>query len=260
MLRSLCTTALLVLSVTATAIGQTRSLQQGTAGQNIGSNIGFSNTGEFLGQGANAASSEFGLSNRFQSDFSRFTTRSESFVGAAGPTGNVFSGQQMASGQLGGMGGLSNFGGMGGLGTGLGGLGGGFGGMGGLGGMGGFGMGGFGGFGGMGGFGGGLGGRGGNQFGSMQQNRNQPQLRTRLTIGFEGPAISSSAIGQRIEGLISRVPQIQSAAGVRVQMEGQTAVLQGSVSSQHERELAARLTLLEPGVAAVRNELIVATD
>ena len=44
---------------------------------------------------------------------------------------------------------------------------------------------------------------------------------------------------------------------VSLTMEGGVAILSGTVESDHARGLAGRLALLEPGIAAVRNELIV---
>ena len=42
-----------------------------------------------------------------------------------------------------------------------------------------------------------------------------------------------------------------------VTMEGRTAVLRGKVATAEDRELAAALTLMEPDVKDVRNELVV---
>ena len=42
---------------------------------------------------------------------------------------------------------------------------------------------------------------------------------------------------------------------MQVEMEGETVVLRGTVPSERDRDLAARLALLEPGISAVRNEL-----
>jgi len=45
-----------------------------------------------------------------------------------------------------------------------------------------------------------------------------------------------------------------------VQVEGQTAVLRGIVATEHERDLAGQVAMLEPRVSHVQNELEVASD
>jgi osmotically-inducible protein OsmY len=42
---------------------------------------------------------------------------------------------------------------------------------------------------------------------------------------------------------------------IEVTLQGRTAVLRGGVATPHNRDLAARLALLEPGVDQVQNEL-----
>ena len=44
---------------------------------------------------------------------------------------------------------------------------------------------------------------------------------------------------------------------VTVSMEGSTAVLTGTVATEHARDVLESLAMLEPGIAAVRNELLV---
>ena len=47
---------------------------------------------------------------------------------------------------------------------------------------------------------------------------------------------------------------------VNVSLVGQTAVLRGTVATEAERQLAEGVARLEPGVMAVRNELVVASE
>ena len=42
-------------------------------------------------------------------------------------------------------------------------------------------------------------------------------------------------------------------------MAGRTAILRGEVTSARERDLAELAALVEPGISAVKNELVVAT-
>lgn len=86
------------------------------------------------------------------------------------------------------------------------------------------------------------------------------QVRTPLRLGFEVSRSGATEISARLERRIPRIPGLESVAGVAVTMDGQTAVLQGAVASQTQRDLIGRLALLEPGVSEVRNELVVSSS
>jgi hypothetical protein len=158
-------------------------------------------------------------------------------------------------GGLGGMSGLSGMGMMGGMG--LGGMGMGGMGMGGMMGGRGMGMGGgmMGGRGNMMNQGGMMGGMGGTRgMGGMQQNR---MIRTPLRIGS---GVIRTPMGPRVgefQDRLGRIPTIQRADQIAVSMDGSVVVLQGAVATPRDRELVARLIMLEPGVREIRNELIV---
>ncbi len=193
--------------------------------------------------------------------------------GGSSSLGNFSSGaNSMSRGGMGAMG-MGNMSAMGGLTSGLGSLGG----MGGMrGGMGGL-TGGLGGGLGMNNLGGGLsGGLGGNlgrnQFGQMGnrgqfgQNRSQyaAPARPRVTVGFSPELAAENAIttgiSQRMTQLSSRqgrAIQIQTRGPVQVSLQGRTAILRGVVATEHDRAVAARVALLEPGVSQVQNELLV---
>lgn len=122
-----------------------------------------------------------------------------------------------------------------------------------------------GGRGGLGGFGGGFGGFGrGNQgFGQNQLNNNanqQKPIRVSLRLGFTYAGPPPAAVSRQFARRLRRLPNLPSAKSIKVEMDGRTAVLQGAVESERERDLIARLVLLEPGVSDVRNEMTLATD
>lgn len=118
-------------------------------------------------------------------------------------------------------------------------------------------------------------------FGSNNGRGSQSRpIRPQLTVGFVAPVRAEAAVTgqvqQRMErlgrgvtaGVSSAVARSRSALGnqslmrntISITMEGRTAVLTGTVSTEHDRALAERLTLLEPGVSAIRNELVVASN
>ena len=80
-------------------------------------------------------------------------------------------------------------------------------------------------------------------------------LRVPIELGFTGPVATLGANPERIQSRLDRIPQIREMGEVRVQMEGRVAVLQGQVATPQERDLVARMMLLEPGIGDVRNEL-----
>jgi hypothetical protein len=181
------------------------------------------------------------------------TASSNLFGGFGGMGAQNFGG--LGTGQMGrnvgtglgmGMGlGMANMG-MGGMG--LGGMG-----MGGMGmGMGGMGMGGLG-MGGMGGMNRGMGGMGGNQNG-----RNNRQVRHSLRVGFDYVGLTNTDRAANINTKLTKItlPPRLKGANVDVALEGRTAVLRGTVKNADAAKMIERLVLLEPGVDAVRSELV----
>lgn len=102
----------------------------------------------------------------------------------------------------------------------------------------------------------------GNLFGQAnRQNNNQQkgktQLRIPMRIAFTTRAVAPTRVSTTFQTRLSRLPALQSAGQISVRMEGSTAVLQGTVPSEADRSLAEGLALIEPGIADVRNELVV---
>lgn len=203
-------------------------------------NTGAGGAGMSRNTGAGSASTlsaaqGYGLDSRFTgSGFNRYTTGSSAM-------GTVTAGDRAGSAGFGQTGTATGFGGTGSTRTGN------FGGMGNMGRMGGM-------------MGGMMGGR--NMFGMNQQTgmNNQKSIRTRTVLGFASPvAVAGASVGTGYQKVIDRVLQRgdYGAGQVSLTMEGQVAVLSGTVESDHARDIAERLALLEPGIAAVRNELIV---
>jgi osmotically-inducible protein OsmY len=61
--------------------------------------------------------------------------------------------------------------------------------------------------------------------------------------------------------LAAELSQLSGSYGpIRVQIKGQTAVLRGTVATEHDRDRAGRLAMLERTVSHVQNELRVASD
>jgi hypothetical protein len=101
-----------------------------------------------------------------------------------------------------------------------------------------------------------------NNFGMFGSRFNQrQQLRVPISLGFAPSAVQQTpgpGVADRLQNRLAKIPQLRGNGPLAVEMDGPVVVLRGEVVSQHERELVARLVLLEPGVSDVRNELQVA--
>ena len=118
-------------------------------------------------------------------------------------------------------------------------------------GAGGFGAGGFG--------GGGFGGLGSlfNAFNNGGGQATQSAIRTRLRSAIEVAPRSPQLVQQVATERFMNVAGKPSLRGIRVRMEGRTAILIGTVASERDRRMSQLLVQLEPGVAKVENRIVV---
>lgn len=224
------------------------TVERPVSAQMSGGQVGSGRTSAAGGSGAAGSASTlsqtqgYGLDNRFTgSGFSRYmsgsSTMGQTTAGAGAATAGAFGqGAQGQTGQMGAAGGQNRFGNLGTMGS-YGGLGYGFSGMGGMMGM-------------------------RNMFNrGMQQNMGQQQgkVRTHMRLGFDAPARSTAVVNARFASVVNRVLERPDMGGgqVTVSVEGSTAVLSGTVTTEHARDVIERLAMLEPGIAEVRNELLV---
>lgn len=229
-------------SLGGTLGGSQSSAFGGSGLSSSGSFGGGSSMGGNSGQGGLGATQNAGQvgsisGNQVSGRFVEGQRQAGQFVGGSSQTAQGFVGQQNSAAQGGGLGG------------GLGGQ------------LGGANM--------LGGRGGQLGGMFGNQmnqrnlqqlglqggFGGAQNQRKQ--LRTSISLGFKSPAVVTTRAATQFNARLLKIPNLQVTGPLRVTMEGRTAVLTGEVGSEGDRDLAERLALLEPGISAVRNELVV---
>jgi hypothetical protein len=88
--------------------------------------------------------------------------------------------------------------------------------------------------------------------------RAQTTIPTRYRVDFTYSAPAATAVATTLQTRLSNIRGLAALGPLDVQMEGRTAILRGEVATDRDRDLAARLALLEAGVSAVRNELTVA--
>jgi hypothetical protein len=242
-----CTILVAVVGALCLVAQRPASAQTGGTQQTGSSGLGTGTSGMSRASGSTAgaastlsAAQGYGLDSRYTgSGFNRFTTGSSTMgqttAGAGAATSGAF-GQTANQSQTGGQNRFGNIGGMGGMSGMMG-----YGGMGGMGGMMGYGR---------------------NMSGGMgmqQTNQQKNSIRTHMRLGFDKPVQAVGTVNARFSGVVKRVLDRKDVGGglVTVSMEGSTAVLTGSVASEHARGVIESLAMLEPGIGAVRNELLV---
>ena len=109
--------------------------------------------------------------------------------------------------------------------------------------------------------------RGNNQFGQMgygqggygmQNNSNQVQLKVTRRLDIENATnIPSTGVSSGLNQLLKRTMGSRSPSSIEASYQGRTVVLKGVVATARDRDLAAKLMRLEPGVDQVQNDLVV---
>ncbi len=79
----------------------------------------------------------------------------------------------------------------------------------------------------------------------------------RIEVGFDVAPQKTTAVAINVVTSLGVNKAGSRFGGVRVSIDGQTAILRGLVASQNDRQLAEQITLLEPDISSVRNELLV---
>jgi hypothetical protein len=104
-----------------------------------------------------------------------------------------------------------------------------------------------------------------NQFNRQQAQKSsrgntqaKSQFRVPLRIGFDPSTPSASEFNGQFGSRLTKIPGLSRVGAIQASLEGQTAVLKGTVATEADRQLAEGLARLEPAVQAVRNELVVA--
>lgn len=95
---------------------------------------------------------------------------------------------------------------------------------------------------------------------SRSNTQAKSQFRVPLRLGFQPPVVSAGRVGPELSKRLSKLSGSPQLGPVNVSLVGQTAVLRGTVATEAERQLAEGVARLEPGVMAVRNELVVASE
>jgi osmotically-inducible protein OsmY len=101
----------------------------------------------------------------------------------------------------------------------------------------------------------------GGQSNRGQQGRNSSRqersVRIRLMADFDFPAKAAPVVSQDVSTRLTRAFSTRSPGPLAIRMEGRRAILEGTVASERDRDLAQRLALLEPGIDEVQNDLAI---
>ena len=86
---------------------------------------------------------------------------------------------------------------------------------------------------------------------------NTPPVRVKLRPAFETPLGTMQQLNTDVQSRLTTSVSELGVIDTRITMDGRTLTLEGTVGSEHQRELAAKIASLEPGVSSVDNQLIV---
>jgi hypothetical protein len=99
--------------------------------------------------------------------------------------------------------------------------------------------------------------RSGQRSGGEPAGQSMPAIRTTFRAAFEYSQPAPDKLSESLTRRLAGIPAIQTQTPLRVGIRGRTAVLRGTVPTEHARLLAEQILRLEPGVDAVRNEIVV---
>lgn len=80
-------------------------------------------------------------------------------------------------------------------------------------------------------------------------------IRVSRRAAFDYPPPAAVVDSTQLSTRLSATPGIRSVGALQVEVAQRTAILRGTVQSDHDREIAEILVRLEPGISEVRNEL-----
>lgn len=91
--------------------------------------------------------------------------------------------------------------------------------------------------------------------GSSYGARRTTEIRARMRTAFTVPRTAPGQVGSKLAQRLEKSSWIETHSPMEVKIEGGTAVLRGVVATEHDRAIAGRMAMLEPGVRQVDNQL-----
>ena len=93
-----------------------------------------------------------------------------------------------------------------------------------------------------------------------QEENAELQVRVRLDVAFDHPQVQPAALATTVRTRLDHVLAGHSLGTPQVEVTGDTVVLRGVAASESDRTVIEKLVSLEPGVAAVDNQMTVASS
>jgi hypothetical protein len=104
-----------------------------------------------------------------------------------------------------------------------------------------------------------LGGNRGRRSMTQQENVTLP-VRIQLNVAFDHPRTQPTALATTVRGRLESLLTRRKIAAPEVEVVGDTVVLRGIAASESQRLVIEKLVSLEPGVAAVENQMTVEAE
>jgi len=89
-------------------------------------------------------------------------------------------------------------------------------------------------------------------------SRGTSEIRASMRVAFSVARPAPAQLGSKLATRLEKSSWLHTRSPVEVSFEKGTAILRGVVATEHDRVLAERVAMLEPGVRRVENELTVA--
>lgn len=91
----------------------------------------------------------------------------------------------------------------------------------------------------------------------QERNAAPPAIRVQLRPAFDSPPPLPLLSNPPMQRRLSRAMAVVGVSSPQIEMVGNTAVIRGTVATERDRELIARLARLEPGVSQVENLVVI---
>jgi hypothetical protein len=99
----------------------------------------------------------------------------------------------------------------------------------------------------------------GGQLGGQTQNV-QPQVPVRVQLGFTPQRVAPNVMAANLQTSLQQIVSDRRLGSAQVAMDGDVTVITGRTNSESQRRLIQSIVSMQPGVATIRNEIVVAPE
>jgi hypothetical protein len=98
------------------------------------------------------------------------------------------------------------------------------------------------------------------QTGTTQAQNTAPAVPIRLQVGFDAPRATGGALTSSVQTKLSDIAAVRRLGRPQVSVEGGVVVLTGTAPTESQRMLIQTIVSQQPGVSAIRNEIVIAPE